>query len=117
MVIVIIVLTANGATVGRTETSGTSSSTKLRSAQRVLMTEGGTITSISIYHGGTGAQVMVGIYSDNAGSPGNLLVRSGIMGVENAGWQTIYLPQSVYISANTYVWLAWFFMNYITLSR
>ncbi|MBN1577188.1 MAG: hypothetical protein JW913_11585 [Chitinispirillaceae bacterium] len=68
--------------VGRTESSGTSSLTKLRSTQRVLMTDGGTITSMHIYHAGTGAQIVVGIYDDNAGSPGTLLTRSGIMGVE-----------------------------------
>lgn len=112
--LLLVVCTAylvNAETVGRTEASGTTSQMLSRSAQRITMPEGGTITSISFYHGATGAQVVVGIYNDNGDNPGTLLERSGIMGVENAGWQTIPLSNPVPASAGQTLWLAWMFQS------
>lgn len=108
--IVVLVSLVNSATVGRTESTGTSSSNVFRCAQRVTMPEAGTITSLHFYHAGTGAQVVVGIYGDNAGSPGNLIQRSNIVGVETAGWQQVNVSP-VGLSANQVIWLAWCFYS------
>jgi hypothetical protein len=61
------------AILGNTEIYGLSTLISDRRAQRVTFTESGTIQSISIYHmGGTG-NLLLGVYSDQGGSPSSLL--------------------------------------------
>ncbi|NIM17280.1 MAG: hypothetical protein GTO45_35195, partial [Candidatus Aminicenantes bacterium] len=81
-----------------------------RHAQPFTMPETGTIKSVSMYHytdvGDT--SMILGVYSDNAGKPGDLLAKTDVTGVCNTtGWQTIELTSTPHVDGGTKIWLAW----------
>jgi hypothetical protein len=112
VVILLSACLASAEIIGNQNVGSSSSSTAKRSGQRFAVTENGTINSVTIYHAGTGSQVIVAVYADNAGAPGALISRSSIQAASTtAGWQTVPLDGSAPISEGAYVWLAWFFQN------
>ena len=67
------------------------------------LSQGMTVTSISFYLGtGSSGSGVVGIYSDNGGTPGTLLAQSNDYGLA-AGWNTATLSP-IYLPAGSY-WL------------
>jgi len=99
-------------TLGNTEVYGLTSTTANRRAQTIIFTEAGTIQSISIYHNGGTGQVLLGVYSDEAGVPGARLgITSATTISSAAGWQTLSLTSPVTVSSGQKVWLAWVFEN------
>jgi hypothetical protein len=103
---------ASAEIIGNQNIGSTSSSTALRSGQRFAVADNGYITSVTIYHAGTGSQLIVAVYTDNNNAPGTLISRSTIRTANSAaGWQTVPLDVSAPITQGTYIWLAWFFQN------
>jgi hypothetical protein len=83
-----------------------------RRAQQVTFSESGKIQNITIFHDGGTGNVILGVYSDNSGSPHSLLgVTSSTAINSSPGWQTISLSTPVNVSAGETVWLAWVFQN------
>ena len=74
--------------------------------------ESGEITSISIYHeGGTGS-LLVGVYSDQSGTPASRLGISSSTTISSAtGWQTVSLTSPILVNSGQTVWLSWVFQN------
>ncbi|MBN1952849.1 MAG: hypothetical protein JW801_16720 [Bacteroidales bacterium] len=79
-----------------------------RRAQKVTMPEDGTIQSVTMYHGATYGNLIYGVYADNNGVPGTRLAVTPVTAVSgSAGWQEVDLAESVFIKANTSIWLSW----------
>ena len=81
-----------------------------RRANPCTMPEAGQLQSISIYHEAGSGQMILAVYSDNAGTP------AARLGVTNAttvsgttGWQTVALQSPVSVSSGQQIWLAWVF--------
>lgn len=76
-------------------------------ASKATVAEAGTITSISLYaKSGAPTTAYLGIYSNNAGSPGTLLASSAsTVSITTEAWYTADV--SYEFTAGTY-WLAWF---------
>jgi len=67
--------------------------------------EDGTINSITVNFDSTGdGEARVALYSDNSGTPGNLIVESASEVISNAGWHTFDITDTT-ITAGIY-WLA-----------
>ncbi|MFH1460770.1 MAG: fibronectin type III domain-containing protein [Candidatus Omnitrophota bacterium] len=81
----------------------------LFAAMPIIMSEDGTITSISMFHkAGTGSMVL-GIYS-GANSPQTLLATTQTTAIENTtGWQTITLLNPVHAENAETIWIAWLY--------
>jgi parallel beta-helix repeat protein len=97
--------------IGNQTVYGTNSSTtNMRRAYPVTMTESGKIVSIVVYHGtaSSGNEILVGVYSDKYDKPRNRLglsVRTQLTLTE--GWQEIYLTTPVTVTAGQKIWLTW----------
>ena len=101
-----------GKSLGNTEVYSLSSTTANRRAMTVTFGEAGEINSISIYHNGGTGSVLLGVYSDQAGTPGTRLgVTSSTVISPTAGWQTISLMSPVAVSSGQKVWLSWVFQT------
>jgi hypothetical protein len=70
-----------------------------------------TAVSIATYSrsGAVTGQVRMGIYNDNGGVPGNLVVQGNPVNLVSGGWATAALP-NVYLPAATY-WMCMLFSN------
>ena len=99
-------------TVGNTTVFPNMSEVANRRAVPYVMSEDGSIESISIYHqGGTGSAILA-VYGDASGQPGTRLgVTNSTLINGIAGWQTISLQSPVAVSAGQTIWLAWVFEN------
>ncbi|GAB1452062.1 hypothetical protein MASR2M47_21180 [Draconibacterium sp.] len=88
-----------------------------RAAMPVTFAEPGVINSVSIYHeGGTGG-VILGVYSDQDGSPSSRLgVTASTTINSKAGWQTVSLTSPVTVTSGQTLWLSWVF-QYNTVIR
>ncbi len=97
---------------GNNTVYGSISTKDNRRAQPVTMPENGTVKSLSIYHeGGTGSLLMA-IYDDNGGLPGNRIAITPEIAVNSsAGWQELNLILPAMIEAEQQIWLAWVFEN------
>ncbi len=71
------------------------------------------IYSISLYHNGGSGKVMLGIYSDNNGSPASLLAITAPTDVNaTEGWQTVPLTSPVTLTTfSEKIWLSFIFEN------
>jgi len=83
--------------------------TNILGASKIIMPNvDGNISSMSVYFSSHAAapsnKYYVGIYSDNNGIPGTLLVSSMVQSVTTNGWKTI--PLSTTLKANNIYWLA-----------
>ena len=93
---------------GNTEVYGLISKDNNRRAQQVSFNESGNIESLSIYHEGGTGNILLGVYSDNTGSPQSLLGLTPITPVSStAGWQTVQLTTPVFVNSGETVWLSW----------
>ena len=99
-------------TVGNTTVFSNISQVANRRAVPYVMSEDGSIESISIYHqGGTGNAILA-VYGDAGGLPGARLgVTDSTLINSTEGWQTISLQSPVAVSAGQTIWLAWVFEN------
>lgn len=99
-------------TVGYTAIGGSAAQNLGRVAMPVTFTEDGIIESITLYHGTGTGNMLVGVYSDNAGAPNSRLAISASTPITNAyGWQTIALTTPLEVTSGTTVWLSWIFQN------
>ncbi|MDO9258137.1 MAG: BACON domain-containing carbohydrate-binding protein [Bacteroidales bacterium] len=99
-------------TLGNTDVYNFISTLPYRRAQPVTFSESGEIESMSIYHNGGTGNLLLGVYSDEAGSPLSLLGVTAPTPINStAGWQTISLLSPVIVTAGTTVWLSWVFEN------
>ncbi|WP_073002126.1 T9SS type A sorting domain-containing protein [Mariniphaga anaerophila] len=97
-------------TFGNTEVYAQLSYNSNRRAQPVIFTESGTIESISVYHNGGSGNVLLGVYSDDNGSPGTLQGITSTTAVNSTeGWQTVRLLNPVSAASGATVWLSWVF--------
>jgi hypothetical protein len=102
----------SGNELGNTTVYSLATTTANCRAVPVTFTETGEITSISIYHSGGSDDMLLGVYSDDAGFPDALLGTTAVSTVSTAeGWQTINLQQSVSVTSGQTVWLSWLFEN------
>jgi len=109
---VVITLSSNANTLGNTEVYSQILVDTNRRAMPFTFSETGLIQSISIYHNGGTGNVLLGVYSDQAGNPSSQLgVTSSTLINATAGWQTVSLTSPVTVSAGQTVWLAWVFQN------
>ena len=98
--------------LGNTDIYGGISTTMNRRAQTVTFPEAGTVQSISIYHNGGTGNVILGLYLDASGAPGNRLgVTASTVINATEGWQTIPLTSTYSASSGQKVWIAWVFEN------
>ncbi len=85
----------------------TVSSSTVRRAMPVTMTEDGLITSISFYHGGGTGNALVGVYSDDTTGPDLRLAISAETALNvSAGWNTVNLITPLLVENGTKVWIA-----------
>jgi hypothetical protein len=99
-------------TLGNTEIYGLTTTVANRRAQQVTFSESGQIQSISIYHNGGTGNVLLGVYSDNTGSPESLLGVTASTAINpTPGWQTVSLTLPLNVASEETVWLAWVFQN------
>jgi hypothetical protein len=93
---------------GKTSIGGSSAShstTNSKMACKYSPTTSGTITSISIYISMDGdATIYLGIYSDNAGTPGTLLGSGSVATTMAVGWKTVS-GLSISVTSGTNYWL------------
>ncbi|HSH52517.1 MAG TPA: hypothetical protein VK982_12405, partial [Bacteroidales bacterium] len=91
------------------------STTNVRRAYPITMTESGLIKSVVFYHDAdtVGGGILVGIYSNSGTAPYNRLAYSdGSAIVTNAQeWQEIDLIEPVYVEEGTTIWVAWVIEN------
>jgi len=81
-----------------------------RRAMPFVMSENGTIQSISIYHEGGTGNVLLSVYNDSGGLPGSRLGVTDSTAINgSAGWQTVDLLSPMDVSAGQTIWLAWVF--------
>jgi hypothetical protein len=103
-------------TLGNTETFISTNVAANRRAMPVTFNEEGEIQSISIYHDGGTGNVLLGVYSDQAGLPSSQLGVSAATVVNTSGgWQTVTLASPVSVTSGQTVWLAWVFQNSVTV--
>jgi len=97
-------------TVGITTVQSSTTTTQNRRAMPFIMPEDGTLDSISMYHDGGNGDMILAVYADDNGLPGNLIGESADTPVSSAtGWQTIDLQSPVFVAANAQIWLAWIY--------
>src|SRR5690606_13139571 len=97
---------------GNTEIFNEVSTVPNRRAISVTPTETGTIESITIFHEGGTGNVLLGVYSDNNGSPFEILGRTSSTAINSiSGWQTISMSSPVPVVAGQKIWLSWVFQN------
>jgi Glycosyl hydrolases family 16 len=67
----------------------------------------GVVSSLNLYvdASSTAGTIVVGLYTDNAGSPGSLLTQGSIMAPVAGAWNTITVP-AVSVAAGTPYWIA-----------
>jgi hypothetical protein len=104
-------------TLGNTEVyTLTSVSVNARAIPVTFTDELNQIKSISIYHTKNTGNMLVGVYSDNNGSPNVLLATSAVTLVANVtGWQTVNLINPIIVNKDQTVWLAWIFQNSVVV--
>lgn len=82
-----------------------------------------TIRSITIFHEGGTGNMLIGVYSDQDGSPSSLLGVSQSTPInKTAGWQTLPLISPVSVDKGQTIWLSWVFednpgVRYTSISR
>jgi uncharacterized repeat protein (TIGR02543 family) len=98
-------------TVGYETVFGSNSTSNYRRALPFTMPENGTITSITMYHSGGSGDMILGVY-DGEGTPQNRLAVTATTAVSgSAGWQTVNLTGSAFVSGGSTVWLAWVYQD------
>jgi hypothetical protein len=98
--------------LGNTEVFNSISIAPNRRAISFTAEETGSIESISIYHDGGTGNVLLGVYSDDNGSPSYQLGVSSSTTINSTpGWQTVLLPSALPVTAGQTIWLAWVFQN------
>jgi hypothetical protein len=103
---------ASSKTLGTTDVLAQTSASNNRRAVVVTFPESGTIESISLCHAGGTGGVIMGIYADDGGVPGELLGTTGIVAVNAvSGWQTEQLVSPINVAQGQSVWIAWIFQN------
>ncbi|MFA5557489.1 MAG: right-handed parallel beta-helix repeat-containing protein [Flavobacteriaceae bacterium] len=103
---------ASSKTLGTTDVLAQTSASNNRRAVVVTFPESGTIESISLCHAGGTGGVIMGIYADDGGVPGELLGTTGIVAVNAvSGWQTEQLVSPINVTQGQSVWIAWIFQN------
>jgi hypothetical protein len=81
-------------------------------AMPVTFTETGAIISISIFHNGGTGNFLLGVYSNQSGSPASRLgITASTVVNSSAGWQTVQLTSPVPVTSGQTVWLSWVFQN------
>jgi hypothetical protein len=99
-------------TLGNTTVYGLTTTVANLRAVPVTFSENGQISSISVYHNGGTDNVLLGVYSDQTGSPSSRLgVTSSTVINSSAGWQTVSLTSPVTVSSGQKVWLSFVFQN------
>ena len=69
------------------------------------------VSQIHMYASRAGDQVIVGVYDDNTGVPGNLVAESELYTVPAIGWQIIDTKTSFGVTSNETYWFAFLFPN------
>jgi uncharacterized protein YjdB len=99
-----------GSTLGHDEIYDIISTYDRRRAMPVGMPESGDIQSITIYHEGGNGGLIMGVYADDSGQPGQRLGLTNTAVVNTQpGWQTVGLNAPVHVEAGEIIWLAWVF--------
>ena len=106
------VVSAGGeATIGGDTDESTYTNSRARTDKRAAactMSEDGTLTSISVYNdtNASADNLVMGVYSDNAGVP-NTLLRQTVEATDLvAGWNTLNLTSGLTVTSGTTIWLA-----------
>jgi len=76
-------------------------------AFRAIASASGTVTSLSVYvdASSNGTMLVVGIYSDKSGTPGNLLAQGSLSSPAKGSWNTVPVPNANVIAGSVY-WIA-----------
>ena len=99
------------ATIGHETVYGSISTDASLFAVPVIMTEEGTVQSISIYHeGGTGT-VILGLYNGVISPQTRLAVTADTAINATAGWQKVDLTSALHLETGTLVWMSIMFSN------
>jgi parallel beta-helix repeat protein len=97
---------------GNTEVFTGTTTAGNRRAIPVTFNESGSIESLSVYHNGGNGNMLLGVYSDQNGTPASLLGLTSATAVNSAeGWQTVFLSNPVSVNSGQKVWLSWVFEN------
>jgi hypothetical protein len=96
---------------GNTTVFGSVSTAPSRRAIPVTFSESGEINSLSIYHNGGTGNMLLAVYSDQAGYPSSLLGTTAPTAVNSSeGWQTVSLG-TIPVTSGQKVWLSFVFEN------
>jgi hypothetical protein len=99
-------------TAGNKEVFSSRTTAGNRRAIPVTFNESGNIESISIYHNGGNGKVLLGVYTEQNGTPESLLGTTPSTEISSTeGWQTVLLNNSVPVNSGQTVWLSWVFEN------
>ena len=87
-----------------------------RRAMPVTLNEDSYILGVAIYHNGGSGNMLLGVYTDNSGSPGTLLGVTPSTPANGAeGWQIVSLTNKVSVNSGQTVWLSWVFQNSLSV--
>ncbi len=101
---------AGTCTVGDTEVFASTTTWANRMAMPYTMPEDGVIQSISIYHEGGSGDMLLAVYDNSSGKPGNRLGLTEETPIHSyQGWQTVKLITPVDVNEGDSIWLAWVF--------
>src|SRR5271166_6233870 len=95
-------------TIGDTtiESTNDSGNGNLLVVQKATLSQAATIQSLSFYVNALGGNLRLGLYADNAGSPGALIASTNEFTPTSTGWNTQNVVTPVSLTAGTY-WLAY----------
>ena len=88
------------------ESTNDSGNGNLLVVQKVTLSQAATIQSLSFYVNALGGQLRLGLYANNAGSPGALKASTNQFTATSTGWNTQNVVTPVSLTAGTY-WLAY----------
>jgi hypothetical protein len=98
----------NFGNVGNTTVFSSTSISPNRRAMFFIMPENGRICSVTMYHTSGSGSMILAVYSDFGVTPQNILAVTPATAVsDTTGWQTICLPNPVWVAEGNIIWLAW----------
>ena len=80
-----------------------------RRAESFIMPSDGTLTTISIYHGGGSGEMLLGVYLGDTAPDIRIGVTPRTLVSAYEGWQTVALKEPLWIPGGAQIWLAWVF--------
>lgn len=114
-----VTIVLNDANIGYQTVYATLAYANVRRTMPIVMSESGTIKSISMYHeSGKTGNFIFGIYDDNANTPNNQIAVTSAAAVTSVEeWQKFDLVTPIHVNSGTRIWVAWVSSNNTPIVR